>query len=96
MRRESYTLDLGRLDSSKPSAVPEGEPPPLPPLQESGVVGLHRVESFFLLWWWWLLFLRHTASHLDEDAAAAVDVDEALLHGSLSPHRGSTDLAVKG
>lgn len=31
-----------KLDSSKPSAVPEGE---APPLQDRGVVGLHLVES---------------------------------------------------
>lgn len=43
-----------RLDSSKPSAVPEGE---AAPLQERGVVGLHLVETS-------LCFLCETTSHL--------------------------------
>lgn len=44
---------MWKLESSKPSAVAEGE---APPLQERGVVGLHLVES--------ASFLLETASHL--------------------------------
>lgn len=71
-------LDLGQLDSSKPSAVAEGEP--VPPLQESGVVGLHLVaESAPCL----LMFLcrETTPSNLDAD----------LERGSRMPHLSGID-----
>lgn len=57
-------MDLRRLDSSEASAVAEGE---APPLQESGVVGLHLVESD--------LFLSEMASHL-----TALDLGSLILH----------------
>lgn len=62
-REREGTLDLNaakeklawKLDSSKLSAVAEGE---APPLHERGVVGLPRVESASLI--------GRTASHLNE------------------------------
>lgn len=75
------TLDLGQLDSSKPSAVAEGEP--VPPLQESGVVGLHLVAESApgLL----MFFCRETTpSNLEAD-------DADLERGRRMPHLSGID-----